>query len=370
MTARIQDYPALLARLTMGNPDKSAALVTVLSDDAEGTALLGEVWKVDPNPDAPPLPRFTVYTARDALQPQPPIKWIIERLFSAGSVSLLVGEGGSKKTWAALDMAVCIALGKLWLDLATTQSTVLLIDEESGNRRISRRLAEVLRGHLAGEDAPIYYTTLAQVDLRNPADVEALHALIAETGAHFVIIDALADVMPGADENAVKDVQPVFIALRRIAEETQSAIVIIHHANKNGGYRGSTAMKGAVDLMLTVESKPDSPNIDFSFVKARDVEPFKFAAVAHFGDGELYLTPSSPMERPKVFSKSQQYVIRYLTQQGDSLLADIMVNADSCTSNGARQAVYTLAGMGLVKRTDSGGSGQKARYGLPQKIDL
>lgn len=370
MTVRILNYPAVLARLTTGNNGKAAALAHVLSDDLEGAALLGEVLKVDPNPDSPPAPRFTVYSAEDALQPQPPVEWIIERLFSAGSVSLVVGEGGSKKTWAMLDAAVCVAIGAAWLDLATTQSAVLIVDEESGNRRMARRLGEVLRGHLAEADTPIHYTTLAQVDLRNPADVEALHRLIETTGARFVIVDALADVMPGADENAVKDVQPVFIALRRIAEETQTAIVIIHHANKSGGYRGSTAMKGAVDLMLFIESKAESPNIDFTFDKARDTEPFKFAAVAHFGEGEFFLSASTPGEHPRVFSKSQQYVIRYLTGHGDSLLTDIVSKADSCSPSAARQAVYSLVGMGIARRTDSGGSGQKATYGLTQPIDL
>jgi hypothetical protein len=357
------DAVGTLASLTIGNPDKSAALATALRGDVEGETLLGEVLKIDPNPDASP-PRFTVYSARDALQPQPPIEWIIERLFSAGSVSLLFGEGGAKKTWVALDAAVCVALGKQWLDLATLQCTVLIVDEESGKRRISRRLGEVLRGHLAQEDTPIYYISLARLDLRNSSDADALRWLITKTGARFVVIDAMADVLPGADENSVKDVLPAFLALRDIAEKTQAAIVLIHHANKTGGYRGSSAIKGAVDLMLFIESKSDSPNIDFTFDKARDTEPFKFAAVAHFGDGEFYLTPSMPSEPVKHLSKSQDYVIRYLTEHDDSPINDIESHADSCSSNAARQAVYALAKMGLVRRVDDGGKGQVATYGL------
>jgi RecA-family ATPase len=70
-----------------------------------------------------------------------------------------------------------------------------------------------------------------------------------------VIVDALADVMPGRDENAVKDTAPIFLTLRKIAEETQCAIIVIHHSNKTGGYRGSSAIKGAIDLLLSVEKK-------------------------------------------------------------------------------------------------------------------
>ncbi|MCX6065491.1 MAG: AAA family ATPase, partial [Chloroflexi bacterium] len=215
-------------------------------------------------------PRYVLRSAFDALQPQPPIEWIVDKLFSAGSVSLVVGEAGSKKTWSLIDLAVAIANGETWLHFPTTPGAVLIVDEESGQRRLARRLGDALRGHDAGHATPLYYVSLAAFDFGKADDVNQLHSLITQTGARFVVIDALADVMPGRDENAVQFVQPVFIALRKVAELTQAAIVIIHHSNKAGGYRGSTAIKGAVDLMLQVESQPESPNIDFKTEKARD----------------------------------------------------------------------------------------------------
>ena len=115
-------------------------------------------------------------------------------------------------------------------------------------------------------------------------DIDALTQLILDEEANFVVIDALADIMPGAEENSVKDVQPVFTSLKQVAETTQAAIVIIHHANKRGGYRGSSAIKAAVDLMIKVESAADSDTIKFSTEKARDIEPIAFAAEAHFGE--------------------------------------------------------------------------------------
>ena len=66
-------------------------------------------------------------TFQDFQQPPAPREWIVEKLFAAGSLSIVVGEAGSKKTWAMLDAAVCVALGKSWLDFATIQSPVLLV---------------------------------------------------------------------------------------------------------------------------------------------------------------------------------------------------------------------------------------------------
>ncbi len=315
-------------------------------------------------------PRFTLKTAVDALQPLPPIEWVVENLFSAGSVSVVFGEGGSKKTWSMLDMAVAVARGETWLNFPTVPGPVLVIDEESGNRRLSRRLSQVLCGHDADQATPLYYVSLAAFDLGNPDDVNQLHVLISQTGARLVIIDALADVMPGRDENSVKDVQPIFLALRRIAEVTQAAIVIIHHSNKGGGYRGSTAIKGAVDLLLAVESAQESPNINFKTEKARDTEPLSFAAVAHFEPDRFYLRESLAGPTIKL-AKAQEYVLRYLSKNPGASTDEIMSNADACSPDAARRAIYSLADpkVDYVTRADAGGLGRgmKAAYNLTDK---
>ena len=57
-----------------------------------------------------------LHWAGEALDPQPPIPWIVEGVFSEGSLSVIFGEPGSKKTYAMLDCMVCVALGKPWLN--------------------------------------------------------------------------------------------------------------------------------------------------------------------------------------------------------------------------------------------------------------
>lgn len=328
------------------------------------------------NEDAPPTPatatastidpaRFVMHTAAEALEPQPPIAWLVESVFSAGSVCLLTGEPGAGKTWALLDCAVSVAAGERWLGYGVMQSPVLLIDEESGPRRLARRLGEVMRGHSADDgNLQLYYFTLARFNLWQPEDVANLQTFIEDTAARFVVIDALADVMPGRDENAVKDVQPVFMALRSIAEVTQSAIVIVHHNNKTGGYRGSSAIKGAVDVLLTVDKAGDV--LTFTADKARDVDPesVKFAARCNWGAGIFNLSPHAVTQTGPTFNKSQAYVLRYLSEHGPSLLADIQAHADTCSDNAAKQAVYALSSKGLLARTDAGGPGERATYGL------
>ena len=281
------------------------------------------------------------------------ITYVIKPLFTTGSVSVLVGEGGTGKTYALMDAAVCTALGEPWLQFETTKSPSLIIDEESGQRRLSRRLRDTLHGHFADDKAKVGFVSLAHLNLYETDDVNMLHLLVKQHNAGLVVIDALADIMPGGDENSSKDIQPIFIALRTIAEDTQSAIVLIHHSNKAGTYRGSTAIKAACDLMLMLESSRDN-RMTFTSAKTRDIEPITFGATSHFEPGQYCLTSSEPRKQEKAIVKSDKHVLLHLSEHGDSSRADICASADICSSNAARQAIYRLNDRNLVCRANTG----------------
>lgn len=318
------------------------------------------------DPNARPKPK--IYTAADALAPQDPINWVVDNIFSAGSVALVVGDAGSGKTWACLDLAVTVATRQNWLGYLVGErgGPVLIVDEESGPRRLSLRLGDALRGHEAGPETPIFYTTLNRFDLRRPDDVVAICDAIRETGARLVVFDAFMELIPGQDENAVKDTMPALMALRGIGEQTGAALVVIHHANKNGGYRGSSAIKGAVDLMLAVENDGNG-TLTVKSEKARDVDQVHFSALMNFGPDTFNLSPTVAPPPKVVYTKGETFVLQYLGQHGPSEVPNIESNADICSKATAHNAVYALTKKGLVQRVDPGGPGSKATYDLTKE---
>lgn len=56
-----------------------------------------------------------LYRLKDVIQPPPPREWIVDGILSRSSLNLLVGDPGSKKTYMAIDLAFCVAMGKPWL---------------------------------------------------------------------------------------------------------------------------------------------------------------------------------------------------------------------------------------------------------------
>jgi hypothetical protein len=311
-----------------------------------------------------------IWTGDDALQPQPDPQWPIDGYISAGSLGSLVGDPGGGKTYLIVDACVAVASGQDWLGRKTIPSPVLVIDEESGDSRLKARIGAVMRArNVSG--IPLFAQCLKGYDLRTYACVFTLKHLIEQLGARLVLIDTLAAVTPGAEENASKDMQPLLMQLRRVAEETGAAIQVIHHTNKNGGYRGSTSILGAVDTMAQVERRTGSGMmLDIRSIKVRDGAAFTFSASMHFEGAPgkhptaVYVTPEEPSERPKEWSKGERYVLRYLSENGPADVKTIMARADSCAATTARTAVYSLAEVREIVRVDGGKPGESATYAL------
>jgi len=319
-------------------------------------------------PEVPPKkekpPRYVVRDAKFALEPRPALDMVVEKILAVGSVSVIVGKYGSKKTWFLVFLAVCVSLCKAFLGLNVIGVTVLIVDEESGEDRLSRRIAMAIRGALGDSSAQIRYVSLAQFNfLRNPGDVVILKTLIEQTGAKLVIIDALADIMAGGDENAVKDTQVVFMRLRKVAETTKAALVIIHHTNKAGDYRGSSAIPGAIDNLYLIESSNTSNLVNFSTIKKRDGEPVEFSAVATWTEDQFYLDPIE-YKKTEHLSKCHQYTLDFFTERKQATFQDLIdFTGELYSRTSLKGAVQELVNKKRIQRVNEGGKGTPAIYG-------
>jgi len=298
-----------------------------------------------------------------AIQPQPPIDYLITDLITNSSLNVFYGEPGSKKTYSALSMAVAVANGKDWLGFTTKKSPVLFIDEESGEKRLSRRLHETMLGMSCEATGQLFFISLANFKLDKKEDIRIIESEINKIGAKLVIFDALANIMDG-DENSKKDVQPVMNSLRRIADNTDSSVILIHHANKSGGYRGSTAIKASSDLMVQVTSDLDDSIINFKTEKNRDGTYISWSAEAIWEDDKFYLEQTSPIQKT---SSREEYVLNYLRENGESSVTEIIENPIGCTKQGARKAIYSLVKSDDIIRTNPKEGNKSAKYKIIEK---
>ncbi|MEX2160685.1 MAG: AAA family ATPase [Anaerolineales bacterium] len=316
-----------------------------------------------------------LYKTVDALQDPPALEWCVDRLFVRPSLNLLVGDPGAKKTYLAIDLAVCVATGKPWLGHPVKPCPVLFIDEESGLYQIWGRLNAAFRAHQVQSDAPFSYVSLGGYDLRNPRDADALTERAQSLNAGLIVIDALANLMRSS-ENNLASVQPVLFNLRRLADYCRAAVVVIHHTNRHGVFRGSSSISAAMDLMLSLSSAPDSDLIQLRSLKARFFAPPTFCARAFFGTtpaGQplFHLEPTGEIPAPAmdpVVSGPQRSltigILEFLSTHPGATREQVTSHLNGFSENSIRITLFELLSSGQIKRTNPGSKGTKASYAL------
>lgn len=246
-------------------------------------------------------------TLVEAYRERPPTPYLVERLLPLPSLSLFYGPPGTMKSLALMDLAMCVASGQPWLGLgsgdafATQAAPLLWLDLDQGDATMSERLAAIGRGHgVLPEKASLFWKSLPQqgLDLEDPAVVEELAALVRCLEVRLVCIDNLGVAKGAADENTDRMI-PVMYHLRQLAEQSGSAVVVLHHARKETGTksrfgegsRGHTSIMAAVDLSLGFDRDEQEPVIRLKVDKARHrpLAPFliQFQVEHRLGTDEL-----------------------------------------------------------------------------------
>ena len=305
------------------------------------------------------------------IQPVPKIDWIIEDWIEFGKLVMLTGDSGTGKSCFTISLGVCVSAGIEFLGHKTTQGDVLFLDEESGKRLLEKRLTNTLRGYKC-DGLRAHYITNECFTFSQSAHIDVLGEIIQDKNIKLVIVDSLVDIMLGIDENDATEVQKVFQNMRVLTEKNGCSFLIIHHNAKKGGFRGSSAILAALDLMFDLSKNNGSTVINVKTIKVRDGEPFEFSANMHFEPNMFYLTEASKSIRSAAFSKSQLHVISYLFKFPNSSIENMKDAAPvNFGKSAVRQAVYSLNDTinGYIVRTNPGisGKGVQALYDLTQR---
>lgn len=203
---------------------------------------------------------------------------LVDGLLQRGSLSVIYGPTGCRKTFLALDIAMSVARGEPWRGLAVEIGSCLYLAAEAGKSFQNRVFAYKL--HHGLEDANLHFAALtAMVDLRNPdADISEIITIMeqmearTETPVALVIVDTLSAVAAGSDEGA-EDMGDLVENLKRIRQETGAHVCGIHHTGKDTGRgaRGHTILPAAADTMIEVVPDNISPISIAHVRKQRDL---------------------------------------------------------------------------------------------------
>jgi hypothetical protein len=195
--------------------------------------------------------------------PIEPVEWAIEDLWTKGEIGLLVGDGGSFKSTAAIHMAAAMAGGyPVFNRFLCERKPVMIVSAEDSLSVVMMRLEAFVAGH--GWDRTkvfenVYIFALPDITLSETAWQAHLAAEAIRLEVGMIILDPLADLLAG-DENSNTEVRPVVKWARVLGAATGAAVAIVHHAGKQSQdkrtldrIRGASAIPSAARTIFFFE---------------------------------------------------------------------------------------------------------------------
>ena len=204
------------------------------------------------------------------------VHWLWPGYLARGMVTLLDGDPGLGKSFLTLDLAARLTRGAGMPGQEATSSAhqgpadILLLNAEDDPARTLRpRLtalgADLKRCHTLTEIPEGAMTRPVSL----PEDLPVLEQHLRQHQAALLVIDPLmAFLTPRMNTNHDSDVRRVLYGLKKLAEETQAAVLLVRHLNKNHAgknplYRGggSIGIIGAARVAWLVGYHPQDEGL-------------------------------------------------------------------------------------------------------------
>jgi hypothetical protein len=233
----------------------------------------------------------------------PPRPWVIPGVLLSGYTHMLVAPGGSGKSLFTLQLAITLATGQQWGEMAPRKRCrTLVINVEDDMQEQRRRLAAArrvmgkdvteLRGMIAlAEDPESIIVARADPNRKTVVStpvVDVLRRYIIDNDIGVLIVDPFAETFEG-DENSNSEVKWAMRIWRdEIARATGCAVYLVHHTtkgNENGAgnadiVRGAGAIVNSTRITATLmpmtTADADAIGIDpaerFKFVRYDDAK--------------------------------------------------------------------------------------------------
>lgn len=231
--------------------------------------LLGVLGGLKDWTPAPPESLFNAQRFVDLDRPGREYEWLIKHLITRGETSVWYGPPSCGKSFLITDAALAIARGVSWFNQRVRQGLVIYVAAEGG-LGLRKRLRAWRKTHNVTADENLPFVLLPtplnifvnEVDLNKLMTEIRAWAAFYDVPLELIVLDTLAAVTAGANENASEHMGLALSRCRRIAIDTGAHVALVHHTPKEGDNpRGWTGITGNVENVVQV--LPGTDQLDF-----------------------------------------------------------------------------------------------------------
>ena len=341
-------------------PPKEGAKAAALKLATEAFNKYGDQSKPVTPDDFDNLDGPETISARDLIDLEiPPIKWAVDGLIAEG-LTILAGKPKMGKSLMALNICSSVAKGTKALNFAECEEgAVLYLALEDVKRRLQSRLNTMFMIDILGGDSiPDNLHLAFEWKRMGQGGIKALKAKIESIpNIKMVVVDTLKMFRPAESEKKSvynQDYDPIS-ALKKVADEYNVAVVVIHHLRKSAGedimdtLSGSFGLTGASDTNAVLERSSASTAEAILHIAGRDVEAAEYALTF---DPTLMSWNILGNAHEIMGTKRQQLILDAI-KEGCISQADVRKETGLKQSN-VKKTFKKLLSLGKIRKTSHG----------------
>lgn len=195
-----------------------------------------------------------------------PKPWDIGNIICKGEIGMIYGPPGIGKTFVIIDLIISCCLAKKWantFDIPKPLSVLYFTEEGLSGLPKRFKAASYYHGFDRLDNFELCTTApqLFSKGLTHVSNFIKEHRQLEEERGQLIpidliIIDTLHNSSLGADENSSRDMGEILASCKMLTKEFGCSVILIHHTNKSGtAERGSTALRGDMELVLKISKK-------------------------------------------------------------------------------------------------------------------
>src|ERR1035437_4812214 len=247
--------------------------------DAPSVSLAGRVERIADGADGgspETRSRFYLKTRREQLDTPDPT-WQIPLILPDRCTALMVAPPGGGKTWAALDLGLCVATGLPWAGLKPERPGPVVYAGAEGMAGIEKRRVtawELANGREVGSTD--FFTCPVPL-LIMPGEVEewwqAIRDKLGNRLPVLIILDTVASALSGFDED-VRGAGMFTRFVNNTQRQFDCAFLGLHHMGKDvtRGARGSNAFLANFDTQIRTDYIDDGHALSVWVHRHRDYD--------------------------------------------------------------------------------------------------
>jgi hypothetical protein len=260
----------------------------------------------------------------------PPRQMLIDRLLGVGELAMLYGESGKGKTFVTIDLLVsAITASHFANEFEIWEPLTVAYCAGEGTGALAERFKAAFACHGVSPAQADNLLIALDVPQLFSDGLGSIHQFVDDLkragrdSIHLLVIDTLHSATYGSNENSTLDAGQVLKAIKYAQKELGCAVLLVHHSNRAGtGERGSSAYRGAMDVILEVAGTGDGQVLKCSKMKdGAQFKPIAFSLVAKEDSARVFwegFATESTSAKSGAKAQDKQALIDAMAQCGDS----------------------------------------------------